>query len=236
MVTDGRTDTSRGPLTARGAEGKPRSPRSKPKKGAEPGDEATNDKLIKHAKPKAASSSQVSRDEQSAILLPESGRQTGRLQEKPLEFRAEEDNWLEREEAGERGGKKSGGEVREERRGRREKGEGGGEGRGTGGGGRREGKRREREDAKGGSGGRVVLRGRGVHVFPTTQSDELAQQLASETYDCMVCCERVRAKEYVWSCANCYHVFHLRCAEKWATSPAAAMDEGVTGSSPLIVN
>lgn len=68
---------------------------------------------------------------------------------------------------------------------------------------------------------------RGRKVVPTVQSDELAQQLMAGTYECMVCCDRVRSRDQVWACGNCYHVFHLKCISKWATSPAAALDEGV---------
>ncbi|WAQ94025.1 STC-like protein [Mya arenaria] len=38
--------------------------------------------------------------------------------------------------------------------------------------------------------------------------------------------QRKPAKNAVWSCANCYHVFHLRCIKKWARSPNSI----VTGS------
>ena len=64
-------------------------------------------------------------------------------------------------------------------------------------------------------------------VVPTVQSDELAQELTAGTYECMVCCDRVRSRDQVWACGNCYHVFHLKCIGKWAISPAAALDEGV---------
>ena len=60
----------------------------------------------------------------------------------------------------------------------------------------------------------------------TLQSDILAEQLAMESYECMVCCDRVRARDEVWSCPRCYHLFHLRCIGRWAISPAAAVNPG----------
>lgn len=49
----------------------------------------------------------------------------------------------------------------------------------------------------------------------------LIEQLTTEKYECMVCCEVVRIIAPVWSCQNCYHVFHLNCIKKWARSPAS---------------
>ena len=64
----------------------------------------------------------------------------------------------------------------------------------------------------------------------TVQCDELAQQLMAGSYECMVCCDRVRERDEVWSCLCCYHIFHLRCINRWARSPAAALSEGQSPS------
>ncbi|XP_052798310.1 transcriptional repressor NF-X1-like isoform X2 [Mya arenaria] len=73
--------------------------------------------------------------------------------------------------------------------------------------------------------------GRGTRQRKPAKVDEsqrgaLIEQLSRGSYECMVCCETVRAQNAVWSCANCYHVFHLRCIKKWARSPNSI----VTGS------
>ena len=66
---------------------------------------------------------------------------------------------------------------------------------------------------------------------PTVQSDELSQQLTAETYECMVCCDRVRERDQIWSCQNCYHIFHLKCIKKWATAPTfASTEEGMSSN------
>jgi transcriptional repressor NF-X1 len=62
-------------------------------------------------------------------------------------------------------------------------------------------------------------------VVPTLQSSELTQQLSAGSYSCMVCCDRVRGRDAVWSCRGCYHVFHLECIRKWATSPASLLND-----------
>jgi len=56
-------------------------------------------------------------------------------------------------------------------------------------------------------------------VASSIQSDVLSQQLFSGQYECMVCCDRVRVKDPVWSCSTCYHIFHLKCIKKWAKIP-----------------
>ena len=64
------------------------------------------------------------------------------------------------------------------------------------------------------------------NVTPSAQSNELCQQLLGGVYECMVCCERLKAHQEVWSCLCCYHIFHLRCISRWAQSPAATAVEG----------
>ncbi|KAM3964445.1 LOW QUALITY PROTEIN: nuclear transcription factor, X-box binding stc [Aphomia sociella] len=51
-----------------------------------------------------------------------------------------------------------------------------------------------------------------------TQRERLSEQLDKGTLECLVCCERVKQTDSVWSCSNCYHVLHLRCIRKWAVS------------------
>ncbi|KAG7303000.1 hypothetical protein JYU34_013008 [Plutella xylostella] len=51
-----------------------------------------------------------------------------------------------------------------------------------------------------------------------TQRERLSEQLDKGTLECLVCCERVKQTDSVWSCGNCYHVLHLRCIRKWAMS------------------
>ncbi|XP_017677054.1 PREDICTED: transcriptional repressor NF-X1 isoform X1 [Lepidothrix coronata] len=62
-----------------------------------------------------------------------------------------------------------------------------------------------------------------------THTGSLIEQLTTEKYECMVCCEVVRIVAPVWSCQNCYHVFHLNCIKKWARSPASQAEDGNSG-------
>lgn len=56
-----------------------------------------------------------------------------------------------------------------------------------------------------------------------TQRERLSEQLDKGTLECLVCCERVKQIDSVWSCSNCYHVLHLRCIRKWAMSSVVGM-------------
>lgn len=58
-----------------------------------------------------------------------------------------------------------------------------------------------------------------------TQLGVLIDQLTSGSYECMVCCDRVKQQHAIWNCEKCYHVFHMICIKKWARSPAAHADE-----------
>nr|QFR37585.1 shuttle craft [Odontopera bidentata] len=51
-----------------------------------------------------------------------------------------------------------------------------------------------------------------------TQRERLSEQLDKGALECLVCCDRVKQMDPVWSCSNCYHVLHLRCIRKWAMS------------------
>ncbi|XP_078712245.1 transcriptional repressor NF-X1 isoform X1 [Lampetra fluviatilis] len=68
-----------------------------------------------------------------------------------------------------------------------------------------------------------------VYKSKETHTGLLIEQLMASTYECMVCCERIRGHSAVWSCQNCYHLFHLPCVNKWARSPTAKVEDGSDG-------
>lgn len=57
-----------------------------------------------------------------------------------------------------------------------------------------------------------------------TQLNVLLDQLTTGTYECMVCCDRVKQQHAIWNCSKCYNVFHMGCIKKWARSPAAHVE------------
>jgi hypothetical protein len=58
----------------------------------------------------------------------------------------------------------------------------------------------------------------------SVQASVLIEQLSDEKYECMVCCEVIRCSKGVWSCSNCFHIFHLYCIKRWARSPTSAIE------------
>ena len=72
--------------------------------------------------------------------------------------------------------------------------------------------------------------------FQSVQAGVLIEQLRSETYECMVCCDTIRCSAPVWNCTNCYHVFHLRCIRKWANSPSAVLEGRIEGYTDSVIS
>lgn len=51
-----------------------------------------------------------------------------------------------------------------------------------------------------------------------SQREKLIRELDSSKLECLVCCDLVRPTQPIWSCPNCYHILHLNCTTKWASS------------------
>ncbi|KAJ2796435.1 FKBP12-associated protein, partial [Coemansia furcata] len=47
-------------------------------------------------------------------------------------------------------------------------------------------------------------------------SSVLARRLTCGDYECMICCDKVRARNAVWQCDHCWAIFHLGCVRRWA--------------------
>ncbi|XP_046479756.1 protein shuttle craft isoform X1 [Neodiprion pinetum] len=77
------------------------------------------------------------------------------------------------------------------------------------------------EDVKGGSNMKRLSNKRSEKDDDASQRERLTEQLNRGQLECLVCCDRVRQQDAVWSCSNCYHVLHLKCTKKWAKSSQA---------------
>ncbi|XP_076361940.1 uncharacterized protein LOC143252933 isoform X2 [Tachypleus tridentatus] len=79
--------------------------------------------------------------------------------------------------------------------------------------------------------GKLFMKTKGLKAYnvyneeDATQRDLLTHQLHRGKYECMVCCEKIRVDDAIWSCMSCFHIFHLQCIKKWARSPAAVVAE-----------
>ncbi|KAJ2864628.1 FKBP12-associated protein [Coemansia aciculifera] len=52
-------------------------------------------------------------------------------------------------------------------------------------------------------------------------SSVLARRLICGDYECMICCDKVRARNAVWQCDHCWAIFHLGCVRRWAQACVA---------------
>lgn len=51
-----------------------------------------------------------------------------------------------------------------------------------------------------------------------SQREKLTKEIENSVLECMICCENIKSVQSVFSCNACYHIFHLSCITKWATS------------------
>ncbi|XP_055372263.1 protein shuttle craft [Condylostylus longicornis] len=51
-----------------------------------------------------------------------------------------------------------------------------------------------------------------------SQREKLIREIEARRLECLVCVESIKTHQHVWSCLNCYHIFHLNCIIKWASS------------------
>lgn len=49
-----------------------------------------------------------------------------------------------------------------------------------------------------------------------SQRDRLQHLIETRQLECLVCCDKVRHTDDVWSCKQCYHILHLNCVTTWA--------------------
>ncbi|KAJ2633978.1 FKBP12-associated protein [Coemansia sp. RSA 1290] len=49
-------------------------------------------------------------------------------------------------------------------------------------------------------------------------SSTLAKRLFNGSYECMICCDKVRPRHAIWHCDKCWAVFHIGCVKKWVKS------------------
>ena len=65
----------------------------------------------------------------------------------------------------------------------------------------------------------------------TELATKIIQELVENRYECDICFVPIRRSVATWSCSNCYSIFHLVCAKKWARSvrdPNAGPDAPIT--------
>lgn len=51
-----------------------------------------------------------------------------------------------------------------------------------------------------------------------SQRERLEEMVNRRLLECLVCCEKLKHADQVWSCKQCYHILHLNCVKLWAKS------------------
>uniref|UniRef100_A0A915AKK1 NF-X1-type domain-containing protein n=1 Tax=Parascaris univalens TaxID=6257 RepID=A0A915AKK1_PARUN len=55
-----------------------------------------------------------------------------------------------------------------------------------------------------------------------TLRDRLKKQLENDCYECMICCQTIQPNQWIWTCSQCFHMFHMNrantygCITQWA--------------------
>ncbi|KAI8323498.1 hypothetical protein GQ54DRAFT_296704 [Martensiomyces pterosporus] len=60
-------------------------------------------------------------------------------------------------------------------------------------------------------------------------SSTLAKRLTNSTYECMICCDKVRPRHATWQCDHCWAIFHIGCVKKWAKSCTGSDEDTING-------
>lgn len=55
-------------------------------------------------------------------------------------------------------------------------------------------------------------------VDAASQRERLEEMLNRRLLECLVCCEKMKEADRVWSCSLCFNILHLRCLKAWANS------------------
>ena len=57
-----------------------------------------------------------------------------------------------------------------------------------------------------------------IPVDAASQRERLEQMLSRRMLECLVCCEKIKPTDKIWTCEQCYHILHLNCTIAWANS------------------
>lgn len=48
-----------------------------------------------------------------------------------------------------------------------------------------------------------------------SQREQLIKDIESNSLECMICCEKIKAYAATFNCTNCYHILHMNCIKTW---------------------
>lgn len=65
-----------------------------------------------------------------------------------------------------------------------------------------------------------------VNTISISQREQLIKEIERNTLECMICCEKIKAYNPIWSCLVCYHILHLNCIKMWMKKSKESNEEG----------
>jgi hypothetical protein len=65
-------------------------------------------------------------------------------------------------------------------------------------------------------------------------SSKIIKELLSNTYDCLICSDRIKRHVAIWSCTQCWQIFHLYCIKKWRNKSNERMFLSILSNVSLI--
>lgn len=57
------------------------------------------------------------------------------------------------------------------------------------------------------------------------QREQLIKDIESSCLECMICCDKIKDHQQIWSCSNCYHIQHLNCIKTWISNSKTDLGE-----------
>lgn len=48
-----------------------------------------------------------------------------------------------------------------------------------------------------------------------SQREQLIKDIETNSLECMICCEKIKAYAATFNCTNCHHILHLNCIKTW---------------------
>lgn len=52
-------------------------------------------------------------------------------------------------------------------------------------------------------------------------------QFQANTFECLICCDNILRHQSIWSCSNCFNIFHLKCAIEWCNKSIKSRNDAL---------
>lgn len=78
---------------------------------------------------------------------------------------------------------------------------------------------------------RRFIRDRNVLPEESQDQSEMSENnLRTNNFECMICCDNIQRSNPIWYCNNCYNIFHLKCAIEWCNKSIKSRNEAIASA------